>query len=72
MVSHCIPQLAAVTPFFVQARAAATAGTANEVTGIAKIAQREVAMLQGQLADLDRKNKLAVRRPQLLSHSPCP
>jgi hypothetical protein len=43
-----------------QARAAATAGTANEVTGIAQIAQKEVAVLQGQLADLDKKNKLAV------------
>lgn len=43
-----------------QARAAATAGTANEVSGRAQIAQKEVAMLQGQLADLDKKNKLAV------------
>jgi hypothetical protein len=44
-----------------QARAAATAGTASEVTGIAQLAQREVAMLQAQLVDLDKRNKLAVR-----------
>jgi hypothetical protein len=44
-----------------QARAAATAGTASEVTGIAQLAQREVAMLQAQLMDLDKRNKLAVR-----------
>lgn len=30
------------------------------MAGIAQLAQREVAMLQGQLADLDKKNKLAV------------
>lgn len=71
IASHSVA-LAAITPFRVQARAAATAGTANEVTGIAQIAQREVVMLQGQLADLDRKNKLAVRRSQLLSHISCP
>jgi len=28
---------------------------------VAKLAQKEVALLQGQLADLDKKNKLAVR-----------
>jgi hypothetical protein len=44
----------------VQTRAAATAGTATEVSGIAQLAQKEVAMLQGQLADLDKKYKLAV------------
>lgn len=71
IASHNVA-MAAVTPSCVQARAAATAGTANEVTGIAQIAQREVAALQGQLADLDRKNKLAVRPSQLLSHSSCP
>jgi hypothetical protein len=30
------------------------------VSGIAQLAQKEVAMLQGQLADLDKKYKLAV------------
>lgn len=31
------------------------------MTGIAQLAQREVAMLQAQLVDLDKRNKLAVR-----------
>lgn len=50
-----------LSPCALQARAACTAGTASEVTSIAQLAQKEVAMLQGQLADLDRKNKMAVR-----------
>lgn len=49
-----------------QARAAATAGTATEVADVARIAQKEVAMLQGQLADLDHKNKLAVKQTHSL------
>jgi hypothetical protein len=39
-----------------------------EVSGIAQLAQKEVAMLQGQLADLDKKNKLAV---SITCFTPC-
>lgn len=52
----------AATLWAKQARAATTAGTACEVAGVAQLAQKEVAALQGQLADLDKRNKLAVRR----------
>lgn len=53
---HCVGADVAA----VQARAAAASSAADDVSGIARLAQREVATLQGQLADLDRKNADAV------------
>ncbi|WIA15375.1 hypothetical protein OEZ85_002037 [Tetradesmus obliquus] len=43
-----------------QARAAAQSSSAAQVGDVARLAAEEVARLQGQLADLDRKNRLQV------------
>ncbi|KAF6256339.1 hypothetical protein COO60DRAFT_1461752 [Scenedesmus sp. NREL 46B-D3] len=43
-----------------QARAAAQSSSAAQVGDVARLAGEEVARLQGQLADLDRKNRLRV------------
>eukprot|EP00775_Hariotina_reticulata_P008604 gene8604-8785_t len=43
-----------------QARAAAVSGSAAQVQDVARIAAEDVARLQGQLADLDHKNRMQV------------